>query len=218
MSKFVLSKAMGSIPDEMLQEAMTIKKNTGRKWIIRAAACAAMLALLIGAMLFGDGTGEKASFISVIVYADGENGVELKLPDQNSAVSYVKDEYLGYYSSGPSTDEDKTHFYFGIRLNEYERQYTDYKVYKNGKEVEKGKRIDDLWAATTWSVTEFDDRGYPYKQGWQTTVTGYTEEKIEIEIHYLKERGDLLLSCKISVTPQEEGFLIVLEEVYVPEA
>lgn len=52
MSKFVLSKAMGSIPDEMLQEAMTIKKNTGRKWIIRAAACAAVLALLIGAMFF----------------------------------------------------------------------------------------------------------------------------------------------------------------------
>lgn len=52
MSKFVLSKAMVSIPDEMLQEAMTIKKNTGRKWIIRAAACAAVLALLIGTMFF----------------------------------------------------------------------------------------------------------------------------------------------------------------------
>jgi hypothetical protein len=46
---------MGNIPDDMLAEAMEVKKNNGRKWIIRAAACAAMVAMLIGAMLFWPG-------------------------------------------------------------------------------------------------------------------------------------------------------------------
>ncbi len=52
MSKFILSKAMGNIPDDMLMEAMEVKRATGRRWIIRAAACAAVLALLIGTMFF----------------------------------------------------------------------------------------------------------------------------------------------------------------------
>lgn len=45
MSKFILSKAMGNIPDDMLMEAMEVKKRTDRKWIIRVAAC---LAVVIG--------------------------------------------------------------------------------------------------------------------------------------------------------------------------
>jgi hypothetical protein len=55
VSKFILSNAMGNIPDDMLAEAMEVKKNNGRKWIIRAAACAAMVAMLIGAMFFWPG-------------------------------------------------------------------------------------------------------------------------------------------------------------------
>ena len=52
MSKFMLSNAMGNIPDDMLMEAMEVKKHTGRKWILRVAACAAVLAILLTALLW----------------------------------------------------------------------------------------------------------------------------------------------------------------------
>lgn len=52
MSKFMLSNAMGNLPDDILQEAMEVKKHTGRKWILRAAACAAVLAILLTALLW----------------------------------------------------------------------------------------------------------------------------------------------------------------------
>ena len=214
MSKFILSNAMGNIPDDMLAEALEVKKNNGRKWIIRAAACAAMVALLIGAMLFGDGTGEKAPFISVIVYADDGNAVELKLPDQNSAISNTTN---GGYLSAPPIEDDKTRFFFYVLLNEYEKQYVGYKVYQDGKEL-KRENTKELTVATVFSVETNKENGKDqHNVSTQTSVCGYTEKKTVLEIHYLKEGGALLLKCVISVTPQEDDFLIVLEEVYVPK-
>ena len=218
MKKFVLSEALGAVPDDMLQEAMEVKKRkpVGRV-LFRAAAYAAVLALCIGIMLFWDGTGGNAPFISVIVYADEGNSVELKLPDQNSAVSNVADESDLPYSSGPYIECDETRFFFKILLNEYEKQYTDYKVYHNGKELER-LNTKELSVATAFVFAEAsnDSKGQ-YTVSTETHVGGHTEKKTEIEIHYLKEGGALLLKCVISITPQEDDFVIVLEEVYVPE-
>ncbi len=201
----------------LLTEENKMPKVAPWRIALRVAACAAVLALLIGAMLFGDGTGEKAPFISVIVYADGENGVELKLPDQNSAVSNVADENDLSYSSGPLIEHDKTRFFFEILLNEYEKQYTGYKVYQDGKEL-KRLNTEELSVATAFIFAESsnDSKGQ-YTVSTETHVWGHTEKKTEIEIHYLKEDGALLLKCVISITPQEDDFLIVLEEVFVPE-
>ena len=218
MSKLVLSKAMGNIPDDMLQEAMEVKKKKPVGWVIfRAAVYAAVLALCIGIMLFWDGTGGKAPFISVIVYADEGNSVELKLPDQNSAVSNVADESDLPYSSGPYIEYNETRFFFKILLNEYEKQYTGYKVYQNGREL-KRLNTKELSVATAFVFAESSNDGKgQYTISTETHVWGHTEKKTEIEIHYLKEGGALLLKCVISITPQEDDFLIVFEEVYVPE-
>lgn len=52
MSKFMLSKAMGNIPDAMLQEAMEVKTKSRTGWVIfRAAACLAVVIGLIVAAL-----------------------------------------------------------------------------------------------------------------------------------------------------------------------
>ena len=56
MSKFVLSKAMGAVPDDMLLEAMEVKKKSrpGR-FVLRAAAClAVVVGLLIAALSGGE--------------------------------------------------------------------------------------------------------------------------------------------------------------------
>lgn len=207
----------GLVEAVLLTQDCQKPKATPWRMARRVAACAAVLALLMGAMLFWDGTGEKAPFISVIVYADGENGVEIKLPDQNSAVSNVTDENDLSHSSGPLVEYDKTRFFFKILLNEYEKRYAGYKVYQDGKEV-KRLNTKELSVGTAFVFEESpDDRKGQYTVSTETHVWGHTEKKTEIEIHYLKEGGDLLLKCIISVTPQEDDFLIVLEEVFVPE-
>ena len=216
MSKFKLSKAMGAVSDDMLLEAMEEKKQRRIGWsVLRAAACLAVV-LWIGAVLFGSGTGNRSPFISVIVYAHGGNGVELRLPEENAAVSNVTDEDDLSFDSLPPMEDDQTRFSFAVFLNEYEQQYTDYKVYQDGKEIKK-LNTKDLFIGTAFIFDPSQESGDdPYTVSTQTNVTGYTEKKTVIEIHYLKEDGALLLRCVISVTPQEDEFLIVLEEVYVP--
>lgn len=221
MNKQELNRALSHIhASESLKEevlAMKSKLNPNFRLIAkRAAVCAAALALLIGALLFADGTGEKAPFISVIVYADGENGVEIQLPDRNSAVSNVTDENDLTHYSGPLIEHDKTRFFFKILLNEYEKQYAGYKVYQDGKEL-KRLNTKELSVGTAFVFEESSDDS-KYTVSTETHVVGYAEKKTEIEIHYLKEGGELLLKCVISITPQEEGFLIILQEVYVAES
>lgn len=220
MNKQELNRALSHIhaSDCLKEEVLMMKSKSKidfRLMAKRAAVCAAVLALLIGALLFGDGTGEKAPFISVIVYADGDNGVEIQLPDQNSAVSNVTDENGLTHYSGPIIEHDKTRFFFKILLNEYERQYAGYKVYQDGEEL-KRLNTKELSVGTAFVFEESSDDS-KYTVSTETHVLGYAEKKTEIEIHYLKEGGKLLLKCIISVTPQENDFLIVLEEVSVPE-
>lgn len=225
MNKNKLREAFSQVqaPDGLMQAALLTEDNQKLRtnpWRIarRLIACAAVLALLIGAMLFGEGLGKKTPFISVIVYAADGHGVEIKLPDKNSAVSNVTDEDDLSYSSGPLPEPDKIRFGFSILLNEYEKQYSDYKVYQDGNEI-KRLNTKELSVGTAFSFNPNQENGKdPYTVSTQTVVTGRTEKKTEIEIHYLKEGGELLLKCVISVTPHEEDFLIVLEEVYVPEA
>ena len=221
MNKQELTGALSRIhaSDDLKKEVLAMKSKSKpdfRLMAKRAALCAAALALLIGALLFADGTGEKAPFISVIVYADGENGVEIQLPDRNSAVSNVTDENDLTHYSGPLIEHDKTRFFFKILLNEYEKQYAGYKVYQDGKEL-KRLNTKELSVGTAFVFEESSDDS-KYTVSTETHVVGYAEKKTEIEIHYLKEGGEILLKCVISITPQEEGFLIVLQEVYVAES
>lgn len=75
MSKFRLSKAMNAVPDDMLQEAMEVKKKGRTGWVIfRAAACLAVVVGLVFAA-FGGGSGVVTGpgILAVTAYAaDGE--------------------------------------------------------------------------------------------------------------------------------------------------
>lgn len=219
MSDKTIGQALDNISDVYLESAMGVyeRKRKARKIKLRLTACAAVLALLIGTMLFGSISDGKKPFITVIVYAEDGQSVELMLPDINSAVSNVTDGDDLSYSSGPLPEPDNTWFYFSILLNEYEKQYTDYKVYQDGNEVTR-INTKELSVGTAFSQEMNQENGKnQYTVSTQTIVTGHTEKKTEIEIHYLQENGDLLLKCVISVTPQGDDFLISLEEVYVPQ-
>lgn len=67
MSKFVISKAMGNIPDDMLLEATEIKKKKSVGWVIfRAAACLAVVIGLLLAPLSGGGEGDFVTMPGVV--------------------------------------------------------------------------------------------------------------------------------------------------------
>lgn len=67
MSKYRLSKAMNAVPDDMLQEAMEVKKKSRTGWtIFRAAACLAVVVGLLLATLGGGGEGDVVSMPGVM--------------------------------------------------------------------------------------------------------------------------------------------------------
>lgn len=82
MSNFVLSKAMGDIPDDLLQEAMDVRKRSSVGWMIfRAAACLAVVIGLIAAS-WGlrpstDDIVAAPGILTVTVYAENQSFMEL---------------------------------------------------------------------------------------------------------------------------------------------
>ena len=83
MSKLILSEAMGNIPDDMLQEAMEVKKQRRIGWsVLRAAACLAVVVGLLLAALGGDGGVVSGSgILAVTVYAADNTPFTIFSPD-----------------------------------------------------------------------------------------------------------------------------------------
>ena len=83
MSNFRLSKAMNAVPDDMLQEAMEVKKRRHTGWtILRAAAClAVVIGLLIAALSGGSDIVTGPGILAVTVYAADETPFTISSPD-----------------------------------------------------------------------------------------------------------------------------------------
>jgi hypothetical protein len=104
VSKFILSKAMGSIPDEMLQETMTINKNTGRKWIIRAAACLALvIGLLLTTMRGDNGVITGNGLLSLTVYATNADPFTISSTDTVVPFSHTWQNSVSWAPGWPIT-------------------------------------------------------------------------------------------------------------------
>lgn len=86
MSNFVLSKAMGDIPDDLLQEAMEVRKRSSVGWMIfRAAACLAVVIGLIAAS-WGlrsnrDGIVTSPGILTVTAFAADQTPISITAPD-----------------------------------------------------------------------------------------------------------------------------------------
>ena len=86
MSNFVLSKAMGDIPDDLLQEAMDVRKRSSVGWMIfRAAACLAVVIGLIaaswGLRLSTDDIVAAPGILTVTAYAADQIPITMTAPD-----------------------------------------------------------------------------------------------------------------------------------------
>ena len=105
MSKFMLSKALGAVPDDMLQEAMEVKKKRSTSWtILRAAAClAVVLGLLIAALGGNSGVITGPGILVVTVYAAEETPFTISSPDTVLHNSIYWDSASSYSFGCPIT-------------------------------------------------------------------------------------------------------------------
>lgn len=104
MSKFMLSNAMGNLPDDILQEAMEVKKHTGHKWLLRAAAC---LVLVIG-MLFATMRGDNGivtgnGLLTLTVYATDAEPFITSSVDTAVPFSHIWSNWVNWAPGWPIT-------------------------------------------------------------------------------------------------------------------
>ena len=211
MNKQELTGALSHIhaSESLKQEVLAMKSKPNPNFCLiakRAAVCAAALALLIGTVLLADRSGEQEPLLAVIVYANDNESVELQLPERDSAVSNVPDDWI-FDSNLPNTEKDNTRFFFAIRLDERFMQYESYKVYRDGKELEKLITKELKVAPVEDALSGEVGIG----------VIGNIDQQMILEFHFLDQQGELLLSCTISVMPVDAGHCITLENVYSPK-
>ena len=86
MSKYIFSDAMNGIPDDMLQEAMQVRKKSRTGWVVfRAAACLAVVIGLLMAAVFTDRTEDPVigpGILSITAHAADGEIITITAPDQ----------------------------------------------------------------------------------------------------------------------------------------
>ncbi len=120
MKKFVLSEALGAVPDDMLQEAMEVKKKSRPGWMIfRAAAClAVVIGLLIAALGGNSGVITGPGLLSITAHAvDGEPFV-VSVPDTVVPFSHNWGPFVNWAPGWPLTlsVEDKAYDWESIHF------------------------------------------------------------------------------------------------------
>ena len=190
-------KAVLNIPAE--QEAP--RRFSHWQVVRRVAACAAMLALLIGAMVLPGKDGEPAPFFTIHVYA-------------NETGSNAGAHFPGYDSAPPSSQ--KTMFFVDVWLD------TDLSIFMPNRESERptlrvlcnGEIVDaqdkNIMIGLLASTTS-DDVGY--------SVAGRVDKPSMLEIILTAPDNSILQKCFVLVMPALfDGYVVKLIYTYVSDA
>lgn len=211
-NKRALYDAVTGIDDDLVEEAAAPRVLPFPKHILRIAAIAAAVAILMTALLFLDGNNNHTPYFSVYVYANETEGVELTM-DQDSAISNwdrTNDPtYRPIFDShvGPGTPSNPYRDWFNIkiRLDDRTKNYENLTVFLDNKE------IDQLSSGKVFV-------GYTSTlEGVQTglSILGKVEKPAKIDLVLYNDSGDVLQSYTMIVSPLNEGYKIVLEEAYI---
>ena len=201
-------------------QARTEASRRGWKTLARVAACAAVVALLIGAMVLPGKNGEPVPFFTIHVYANETDSVELTTDNNNSVISNVPppdggSHFPGFDSAPPSSQ--KPMFFVDVWLD------TDLSIFMPGRESErptltvlcngevveneKGKDIMIGFLASTTS----DDVGY--------SVAGRVDKPSMLEITLIAPDNTILQKCIVLITPAlSGGYVVKLIYTYVTDA
>ena len=127
----VLFDAITGIDEDLIDGAASPSRLHPARPILRVAAIAAVIALLMTALLWPDKDGNVAPYFSVYVYADAENNTEPLTNQAESAVSNI----IPNGSTVGETASTTPRFGVGVEFNSLTENYNDFKVFCNGEEV-----------------------------------------------------------------------------------
>lgn len=229
-----LSWQLNDLPDKMLAEAMASAKAPHRRQkihrVVRIAALAVVVVILFLAVsLFPAGDNAAAPYFAVYVYASETDYVELSPGGATSAFSNITNDVesnngnLPYLPNGGSiispNDSPDQSVKPKFRLDIQFTQAPDViEVTCNGEQVlytEHGYVKLRNAAVISYS-------GYilpmPYERDpdYQVYgVYGIVEEESIFEVIFSDENGKVLQKTTLLVQPVDEGYTIILQDVYV---
>lgn len=207
-----LFDAVSDIDDDLIEAAAAPKVLSFTKRILRVAAIAAVIAILMTALFLLDGSNSPAPYFSVYVYADGDNGIELNI-EQNTVICNCDRSNDQTYrpifdsntNSETATNPYNGWFYIRIRLDDRTKDYQDISVLVDNKDINQFTAGTVLLGYTS-SQTEG-------RTGF--SLLGDVEKPTKIDLILYNDSSNILQSYTVMVTPMDDGYKIVLEEAYV---
>lgn len=197
----VLFDAITGIDEDLIDEAASPSRLHPARPILRVAAIAAVIALLMTALLWPDKDGNVAPYFSVYVYADAENNTEPLTNQAESAVSNI----IPNGSTVGETASTTPRFGVGVEFNSLTENYNDFKVFCNGEEVTQ--RYNGISVAYVLNIEDGKHTGL--------YIMGVVEESSRISLVLYDNDGSVMQRYTIDVTPSEEGYVLVLVENYI---
>lgn len=196
-----LFDAITGIDEDLIDEAASPSRLHPARPILRVAAIAAVIALLMTALLWPDKDGNVAPYFSVYVYADAENNTEPLTNQAESAVSNI----IPNGSTVGETASTTPRFGVGVEFNSLTENYNDFKVFCNGEEVTQ--RYNGISVAYVLNIEDGKHTGL--------YIMGVVEESSRISLVLYDNDGSVMQRYTIDVTPSEEGYVLVLVENYI---
>ena len=198
-----LFDAITGIDEDLIDEAASPSRLHPARPILRVAAIAAVLVLVITALLW-PGNGEATPYFFVYVYADAENNTEPLTNQAQSAVSNIITNDAWNPAFGQTTPAEPR-FGVGVEFNSLTENYKNFKVFCNGEEVTQ--RGNGISVAYVLNIEDGKHTGL--------YIMGVVEESSRISLVLYDNDGSVMQRYTIDVTPSEEGYILELVENYI---
>ena len=215
MNNEQFQQALENISEPMIEEAAQIYERAGyrhrrKQTILRVAAIAAVIAILMTALLWLDGRENPTPYFSVYVYANETDTVELQLKEDPILSNWDPTSHPMYdpdYSSsfGPSDSKEiGPSFRIQIELNDETRRCDDLTILMDGEKVDHkfGGNVFVSYSLST-ETSKFT----------ALNITGIVEKSTKMDI-MLYDEDAILQHYTIIITPIAEGYTVVLDKDY----
>ena len=157
-----ISQALGHISDAALESAMDVyKRKQKHRSILRVAAIAAVIAILMTALLWLDGRENPTPYFSVYVYANETDSVGVLLdkspvisnydPTKDPTYRPIFDSTIG---SNTSSNFLADRFVVYLTMDDHTKNYKNLAIFFDGKRVEQS--LDKV--LTTCRPQNIEDR------------------------------------------------------------
>lgn len=213
-----LFDAVTDVDAEWIEEAAEPRTLHWSRPVLRIAAIAAVLALLLTALLWPGNDQNVSPYFSVYVYASENECEELILysssfsnwdPKKDPDYRPELDSDPGIVGEENSTDSTLKHLplCIEVRLDDELQNATDRMGYfVDGEKLNRNHTIGVGFLVNTVG----EEKGY-----MRPAITGYVEKPTTLDIYLYAENGDVLQHYSLIITPVSEGYKIELAKAYI---